>query len=178
LDERDSVLLLAARFFCENHKGLGKFAVYDCFLGIARDFGTGSPNVARAVKHILTKVCTVRSGRRSPSDDGGPEDVLDKPMRRHLCNIVRVAVADGGPAEQKALFLLSPLGVEGGESAFFPNLRHILRDRAHRMRSCQKGSWEVFDQMCHGMLSKLITGKRSFARMLRQSRKHLANILA
>ena len=176
LDERDSVVLLLLRFVYEGHPDLGKLGVYECLGGIVRDQGPGPQNVAEAVRSTLRRFCMTRRGRRpsASSRDGsleGPEDTVDEEAFAHLRCILRVAVADGGPSEQKALYELSPAGPDG-ENAFFPNLTFITRDRAHRARSIQKGMWEPLDEKCNRLLTYLISGERSLASMLEHSRKY------
>ena len=56
--------------------------------------------------------------------------------------VVRSAVADGGPTEQRALFECSPAL---SKNPLFPNLVDIHRDRAHEWRSIQKGVWKGID---------------------------------
>ena len=175
LDERDNVLLLAGRFFVENFRPLGKFAIYDTVLGCEADVGTEAEHKVAAFKRILENVCTIRKGKRDVRGNimAGSRDICKPELLQHLRRIIRVAVADGGPPEQRALFDLSPLE---SADAYLPNLRHIFRDRAHRMRSVQKGAWESLNVICNGFLDSFFTGNQSFSRMVQSSRKHLFGV--
>jgi hypothetical protein len=72
-------------------------------------------------------------------------------------------VADGGLSEQQGLQTLA--------SEDLPKLRHVVRDRAHRMRAVQKSTWSVFAKMTDGLLHTLVTGDSSLCRILETSRK-------
>lgn len=113
-----------------------------------------------------------------------------------------VADSDVIRSEQRALFDMSPAGQELGAEGppLFPNLVLISRDRAHRFRSVQKGTWNLarllgfidnqlptsarihgcylaltrhqVSDVVRNTLDDLVTGKRSLAAMLRDSRKY------
>ena len=53
----------------------------------------------------------------------------------------------------------------------FPGMMAIARDRPHRYRSVQKGFWQNADEPVRQLLSNLVTGPRSFARLLESSLK-------
>ena len=178
LDERDQLLVVFSRMLVMQK---GKPYVYECMLGMARDYGTGAETCAAAIKSIIRRACIIRKGRRPArcvDDDAmGEDDVFDKTLYDHFRSIVRVAVADGGPTEQKALHLCAPPpGAATGppamvQSAVFPNLLYITRDRAHRMRSVQRGTWDSMRSYVKEFLDLLVTGKHSLAKTIENSRK-------
>ena len=65
--------------------------------------------------------------------------------------------------EQRVLF-------DSRESQF-PGLLMVSRDRPHRVRSVQKGFWANAGDDIRRVLDDLITGPRSFARLMETSRK-------
>ena len=178
LDERDQLLVVFSRMLVMLK---GKPYVYECMLGMARDYGTGAETCVAAIKSIIRRACIIRKGRRPAGcvdDDAmGEDDVFDKTLYDHFRSIVRVAVADGGPTEQKALHLCAPPpGAATGppamvQSAVFPNLLYITRDRAHRMRSVQRGTWDSMRSYVKEFLDLLVTGKHSLAKTIENSRK-------
>ena len=95
------------------------------------------------------------------------QDIYD-----HFIQQVRTAVADGGPVEQKFLFSNSAAGPGlGCENPLFKNLVHIDRDRPHRHRSVLRGTWSKLEQPIQEFLDMLVTGSRSFAKLLETSIK-------
>jgi hypothetical protein len=174
-DERDSVMVVHLRCLVKHgtsFKGPSP-SLYECVLGPVRDFGTGWEACAKSLQIALRDACMIRNGRREPDMITGKGDQVDEDLYIHICSAVEVAVADGGPDVQKAMFELSPLAQDaGGNAPLFPNLRHISRDRAHRFRSVQKGTWAAANEMADGFLDSLVTGEQSIARMLETSRKY------
>ena len=73
-------------------------------------------------------------------------------------------VSDGGPSEMMGMHKLA--------RDFFPNMNHVTRDRAHRARSIQKGSWGLFNDFTGGLLGALATEERSLCRTLQTSLKY------
>ncbi|MCP4241422.1 MAG: hypothetical protein GY772_12755, partial [bacterium] len=180
-DERQGVVLVFARILADIG---GRPFVHECLLGLARDFGTGTENVCEALKEVFRRACAVRRGRRPGQEDSmGPEDYVDEALLQHARERVEVAVADGGPSEQRALYALSPSPPPGGQAPpaggeapgeaalFFPNLNFITRDRAHRLRSVQRGAWDHMADYVKDFLNTLVTGEGSLARVLSHSRK-------
>jgi hypothetical protein len=177
-DERDQILLMFCRMLVMLK---GKPYIYECMLGMARDYGTGAENCEAAIKSIVRRACIIRKGRRlarAVDDEAmGSEDVFDKELYDHFRSIVRVAVADGGTTEQRAIYNCGPSAVAAEPPAlepctFFPNLLYITRDRAHRMRSVQKGTWDSMRSYVKEFLASLVTGQQSLAKMVSNSRKY------
>ena len=88
------------------------------------------------------------------------------------CASLRTAVADGGPAEQGALYECSPSApaAEFRVSPTFPNLMEITRDRAHKLRSVQKGVWSHLAKDLNTFMDELVSGEHSLAKMLNDSK--------
>ena len=105
----------------------------------------------------------------------GPDDAVCGETLSHFCGSVVSLVADGGPNEQRALYEASPLATTlsdcSQQEALFPGVVLISRDRAHRCRSIDKGFWRSLPTVFQDFLAKLITGERSFAKMVATSSK-------
>eukprot|EP00438_Fugacium_kawagutii_P008653 Skav201130 [mRNA] locus=scaffold4373:194633:196390:+ [translate_table: standard] len=156
--------------------------VYDFFVGLD-DNATpddSQPDASRAVlrslKNVLQRACTVRqASRRVESIYSGPDDAVCEQTFSHFCRSVVSLVADGGPNEQRALYEASPLATTLSDCAvqdvLFPEAALISRDRAHRCRSIDKGFWRTLPSVFQDFLAKLITGERSFAKMVATSSK-------
>ena len=148
--------------------------------------------MSKAIKQVLKSAATVQRGPRNADGISGSEDALDKELYKHLqdccycssCSclvlcvmlqlnshccawqkITLVACADGGTSEQSALSAESIANC-------LPNLRYVVNDRAHRMRSIQRGSWTYLNDLCGDLLEHLIRGEGSLARELENSGKY------
>lgn len=167
IDERDSVMLMYARILTIAGE------IYDCFLGSVRGYGTLPGDCRRAIVDVVRTACSVRVDRQGQTAEQGNLVLCEKTLR-HFRKIVVSAVADGGPVEQKALFECSPgaLDREHAVAPFFPNLTEISRDKAHRLRSMQRGVWVSVDEEIRTFLDELVTGEGSLARMLQTSKKY------
>ena len=141
LDERDQVLLVHARCLALN-------GIYECFLGLDRDYGFGPACTKQAIINILRRACTSRVGRRdsaTSAESMSKSDRFDQQLFDAFRSKVVSALADGGWSEQRALYEMSPYAADLGMTCepFFPNLQVISRDRSHRYRSAIKGVWST-----------------------------------
>ena len=167
-DERDGVQLVYARIYIGKTQEL-----YDCLLGLTRPDGQLPEECLQALTNIVRKACSVRVGKQEVAGVAAPR-VFDEDAFRNFSRSVRTAVADGGPTEQKALHFSSPAGRALGRTGdlLFPRLAEIMRDKAHKLRSIQKGAWKGLDDDLRVFLGSLITGEGSLARMLQTSKKY------
>jgi hypothetical protein len=116
--------------------------IYDFLLGIAIDYGFGPANTLAAIRQIIRRAMTKRSGKRdlkSADMFEGPGDNTDQAAMEKFCRTVKTLVADGGPTEQRALTDATPLG--GAASPDFPRAEFVSRDAPHKHRSIQKAVW-------------------------------------
>ena len=152
--------------------------LYDCLLGLARNRGTTPEDAKATIERTVRRACSVRIGRQNhngePDSAGGGELRLCERTLKNFRAAVRSAVADGGPVEQQALFELSPGALDAASAAypFFPHLTEIIRDKAHKLRSVQRGAWGGVDTDLRTCLDELVTGEHSLARMLQTSKKY------
>ena len=160
---------------------LTKHGVYDFLLGLEGETGAEPADAIGAIQNVLDRSCTVCVGRRDKGKaHSGPGDTLDSSLKQHFMDSIVTAVADGGPVEQKALFLCSPLPLpdpkgrvnEAEQSpTLFKNLKMISRDRPHRYRSVHRGFWANLPGNMTSVLDSLVTGNRSLCRFLEDSVK-------
>ena len=173
-DKSDETLLV----YCRT---LSKYGIYDFLLGLEAGIGPLPLDAIGALEKILQRACTEPRGKREGACIfSGSEDHFDAGLHANFLNSVVSAVADGGPVEQKALFLCSPLPLpdasgreleENQHETIFQNLRMISRDRPHRYRSVQRGFWSNLPADLTDLLDSLVTGPRSLCRLLEQSTK-------
>jgi hypothetical protein len=173
IDERDSILLVYARIF------MGKSCeLYECLLGAARGSGTLPEDCLRTIDGIVRRACSLPFGRqhtnRKPNETKDGKLIFCESTYNQFRHAVRSAVADGGNVEQRALFEASPGAMLPSRAAdpLFPNLVDIARDKAHKLRSVQKGVWKGLDEDLRDFLNELVTGEGSLARMLQTSKKY------
>jgi hypothetical protein len=168
LDERDQILLIFLRVLTKTGQ------IYECLLGLARDYGTGPTNCLKAIEAVMRQKCTRKHGRRTiPHYDKGEGDKFDAELFNKLRNGNTSIASDSGPTEMKAAFEACPTAKDPANRAdpLFPNNRYIFRDAAHRHRSVQQGFWNDLDKPLRDFLSALIDGPHSFAKFVGDSRK-------
>ena len=75
--------------------------------------------------------------------------------------------------ESKTIYECSPLAKDPGRrlSPLAPNMKFIFRDGPHKYRTVQKNFWKSTKDTFKNFLDKLVTGKRSFARLCETSHK-------
>jgi hypothetical protein len=129
-DVRKDVLLLYGRILVKSD------GIYECLIGLKRDFGTTASEVETAMLDILKSACTLRQGRRSKDLIAGPGDVFKPVHYNHVRECIRSGASDGGTAEAKALYECSALATEASKriDPVFKNMMYVLRDTAHKLR--------------------------------------------
>jgi hypothetical protein len=128
-------------------------------LGLERDYGSGASAVQSATVQAMRNLCTVRGqppGRRgSPPGSDGPDGPSGQPARggldaglfEHLTSIIEVFAADAALDEQIAgREMQDP---SGSNRPDLPNLRLVLRDKAHASR--RRGCAISLDRTCLSM---------------------------
>ena len=187
VDDRDQVFVMRARVsFVRPRVGSEDF-----FVGLVRDYGYSTEDSARAIYECLRSLCTVRRGRRkatsAPGGSGtqprtsgsqpektsgsqpeesshmvGPDDYVDEELLAHVVKITIAGASDGCPVALKA--------VQEVRRLHLTNLRYQFRDRPHTTRTCQKGVLKYMNEG-QALMSALISGKGSFAKRAKHSRR-------
>lgn len=170
VDDRDQVFVMRARVSFLRPKAGSE----DFFVGLVRDYGYNTEDSAEAIYECLRSLCTVRRGRRFGSQPGwrsetsescamaGPEDYVDKELLKRVVNITVAGASDGCKVALNS--------VQEVQKRHLKNLRYQFRDRPHTTRTCQKG---ILKYMNEGqeLMSALISGKQSFAKRCKHSRR-------
>ena len=102
--------------------------------GRRRDYGSSNVAIQRATKDIIQSMSTV-GARPPPRGVVGKKTLrprLDGALERHLYTSIEMFAADGAADEQLAGRELQRPGP--GRAALLPNLRVVLRDKAHASR--------------------------------------------
>ena len=177
VDDRDQVFVMRARAsFVRPRVGSEDF-----FVGLVRDYGYETADSAEAIWQCLRSLCTVRRGRReisgsknsgsqpeipdserAPCGVSGPGDYVDEELLRQLVAITVAGASDGCKVALNS--------IQEVQKRHLKNIRYQFRDRPHTTRTCQKG---VLKYMNEGreLMSALISGKRSFAKRAKHSRR-------
>ncbi|CAE7209725.1 unnamed protein product [Symbiodinium sp. CCMP2456] len=172
LDKSDDNLIMIARVLIPE-------GIFDAILGLESNVGPDVEHVTQAIENIVRRACVNQKSRRDVKVSlyDSKDDELDEAAMTTFVRSVRSAVADGGPVEQKALFLSSPSchvleQAPRQGTAYFRNLSLIDRDRPHRHRSVIRGMWGNLNSTVREFLDKLVTGQRSLCKLIQTSKRY------
>lgn len=136
-------------------------------LGLRQFYGSTAADICKTVQAVITEFCTANV-RLPPRRAGAqpPTPTLDRELCAHLCSIIELFAADGASDEQVAgRDLQAPLD---GMPAPLPNLRVLIRDKAHSTRHLLKRPWTA-DHVLRDTVEKLIFQKRTVVRLIQFS---------
>jgi hypothetical protein len=164
LDERNGRLLLkyaAANRQLDVRSG--------CF-ALLRDAGATARDVASAVHQAVARFCTRRELHRG-LNAGRNRPVPNLDTQEHIRQHIEMFTADGAANEQLAGRLLHPSSLRGGPGVDkLPNLRLVLRDKAHATRRITERTFKA-DPVLDHILQVVVLGEASVARLLKNSRR-------
>ena len=169
IDERDQVFVMRARVAYSRPRVGSK----ELFIGLVRDYGYDTADSVEAIWKCFQFLCTVRKGRRHPQSEAesglqpdiqgmGSEDYFDEELLAHICKITIAGASDGCQVALNA--------VQEIAKTRLVNLRYQFRDRPHTTRTCMKGILKYMNEG-HELLQALISGKQSFAKRAKHSRR-------
>ena len=172
IDDRAQVFVMRARVAYSRPR----VGSEELFIGLVRDYVFDTAESVEAIWKCFQFLCTVRKGRRRPqsqADSGsqselqgaGPEDYLDEELLAHICKITIAGASDGCQVALNA--------VQEIAKTRLVNLRYQFRDRPHTTRTCMKGILKYMNEG-HELLQALISGKQSFAKRAKHSRRFQA----
>lgn len=169
MDERDNRLLVT-------YAACKGVEVVSGILAQIRDPGRRSEEVADCVLHAVRRLCT----RRQPHAHMYKPKEAPKQMgqtARRILGRVEMFSADGAANEQVAGRLLHPSVERGASGKKLPNLKMVIRDKAHAARRLTQRTFKVDDKLADVQATMLFgeqapNGKfgSSVAKMLRYSR--------
>ena len=124
---------------------------------LLKDYGFDAESCRDASLQGLKRMCCKRSGCQLRNTQTEFDAAMWDDVRRKIF----CGATDGAAVAIKGVGLMAP---------DLPALRYQFRDRPHTTRTCVKMSFEMCPDS-HEMRERLITGKKSFARRVKQSRR-------
>ena len=167
LDERNGRLLI--KYSATN----AKLDVRVGCLGLVRDAGGTSRDVAVAVHAAVARFCTRRVRHPGLNASKAKSDP-NKALQDHIRNHIEMFTADGASNEQLAGKMLHPTSLRGDLEKKLPALRLVIRDKAHATRRITERTISADSRLNH-IMNTIVLGTGSVSRMLKNSR-HLASI--
>ena len=165
LDERHGRLLV--KYHACGHDLVVRVGV----LALVQNVGKTAPEMAAGVREAVRSICVrrqpnntcnrIRGGTVVASDDG---EVLEQ----HILNHIICYVADGDAASQLCGKMLHVKSLRSALAPKLPNLRVIIRDRAHSSRHLSARSFAA-DPVLQDLLDVTILKPHSVIRQIRDS---------
>ena len=134
-------------------------------LGQERDGGTGSRNLTVATYRIMQRFCTRFI---QPPEQSKQPAVLKRRLLSHLRSTVTSLSVDAAQDEVVLAELMRAKALNASIQKLTPNLRFIVRDKAHSSRRITQRPWSA-DSALRDVLLHLCTGKGSIAKMIHHS---------
>ena len=165
LDERNCRLLV--KFQACDSNLVVRFGV----VSLLRNAGKTAPEIAAAVHKAVRALCTRRA--RHPSmnclKSHMPETgQVDEELANHILQHVIFYVSDGDAATHLAGHMLHQRSERKALAEKMPNLRVVIRDRAHSSRHLNEHSFAA-DPVLRMLLHTVVLRPHSIARQLRDS---------
>ena len=131
-------------------------------LGLKHQYGSRAEHAQKAVMAVIQDMCT--GGRGAPGRQGNV--MCDADLAEHIRQIVEVFAADAASDEQLAgRELQSPAN---GGPAMLPNLKIVVRDKAHASRRLLSRPWAA-DAYLKQTLNTLLFKHKSIVRLIQRS---------
>ena len=164
-DERAGRLLIRYRAVATD------MTVVSGTLGQARDFGTGAGNITRATEEIMTRLCTLRHNPPTAGTEGvfkSKADQVLNPLLQHLRKSVICLAVDSASDELLSAEMMRSSVLSPSQRILTPNLRFVLRDKAHASRRVVSRPWAA-DPYIKDVANMFAHGRNSIARMVQNS---------
>ena len=165
LDERNCRLLV--KFQACGRNLVVRFGVF----ALLRNAGKTAPQIAAAVHQAVRALCTRRAAHPSMNcfKSKMPETgQVDEPLVQHILQHIIFYVSDGDAATHLAGHMLHQKSERAALAEKMPNLRVVIRDRAHSSRHLNEHSFAA-DPVLQLLLHTLVLRQHSIARQLRDS---------
>ena len=136
-------------------------------LGQERDAGTGAMNLTAATYRVFKRAC----GRWTGAPQCRP--IKAKPfvkwaLLRHLRKSITTITVDAAADEVVSAELMRSSVINVSQTKMTPNLRCVIRDKAHSSRRITSRPWSV-DSFLSDTLQNFCTGRGSIARLMQHS---------
>ena len=164
LDERNGRLLVKYQG-CDAHLTM-RFGV----LALLRHAGKTAPQIAAAVHQAIRSVCTQRQLHPGCNAlrSGGAAGTVDELLERHILEHIVFYVSDGDSATQLSGHMLHRDSQRAALADKLPNLRVVIRDRAHSSRHLNEHSFAA-DPVLQLLLQTAVLKPHSIARQIKDS---------
>ena len=162
LDERHGRLLIK---YAATNKNLD---VRVGCLALMRDAGATSIDVVNAVHSAVARFCT--RGKVHPGINKSTRNVdANSTVQEYIRQRVEMFTADGAANEQLAGKMLHPTSLRGDLETKLPNMRLVIRDKAHATRRITDRTIGA-DCVLEQILNVIVVGRPSVSRLLKNSR--------
>ena len=145
---------------------------YGC-LALLRDAGSNAHDIAAAVHRAVSSFCTRRAihpALNTPRAQLNHCGQCNASLQKHILDRIEMFTADGAANEQLAAKMLHPASLRSSLCQKLPNLRMILRDRAHATRRLTERTFQA-DSKLDRIMRVVVLGETSVARLLKNSRQ-------
>ena len=136
-------------------------------LGQERDFGTGARKLLQATSNIMARACTRFHGAPSPSR---ASSFLKKSLLSHLRISALGIAVDSATDETLCAEMMRTATLAGAQAALTPNLKHVIREKAHGTRRLLSRPWSV-DALIKDVIMMFCRSRGSVARLIHNSRE-------
>ena len=165
LDERHGRLLV--KYHGCDERLTVRFGV----LGLLRNAGKTAPQIAAAVHQAVRAVCMRRKlhpGCNVLRNGGDSAGTVDEVLARHILEHIVFYVSDGDSASQLSGHMLHRDSERAALAEKLPNLRVVIRDRAHSSRHLNEHSFAA-DPILHLLLQTAVLKPHSIVRQIKDS---------
>jgi hypothetical protein len=132
-------------------------------LGQERDFGTGATNITAATQRIITRMCTRFGGSGSTV-----EPIRLPRLLEHIRHTVLCITVDSAADEVLSGEMMRCTALSGTQMALTPNLKFVIRDKAHASRRIISRPWAA-DAYLKDIVVMMCKGRDSISRMVQNS---------
>ena len=133
-------------------------------LGQERDFGTGATNITAATQRIITRMCT----RFGSAPISTVEPIRLPRLLEHIRHTVLCITVDSAADEVLSGEMMRCTALSGTQMALTPNLKFVIRDKAHASRRIISRPWAA-DAYLKDIIVMMCRGRDSISRMVQCS---------
>ena len=156
-DERKGRILIRYRVVTED------LEIWSGMLGQERDAGTGAQNLTRATEKIAKRFCSRWVGAQSDKQ----KQFLKTGLLRHVLDKITTLTVDSA-ADELVSGEIMRTALTPDQKVLCPNLRNVIRDKAHSSRRLTSRPWSADDELVE-VMNFFCGGRGSVARMIQHS---------
>ena len=138
-------------------------------MGLAIQPGTGARNITQATRKITKRFCTRFAGCPDSSRKNKKvKPFLKVKLFKHLAQSVSCITVDAAADEVLSSELMRASAWNGSQQKLTPNLRFVVRDKAHASRRITSRPWSA-DDVLKDVMQFMWGGRHSIAKLLQFS---------